>query len=174
MAAVVTGVSLSEYLRTSYHPDVEYIDGELKEKPVPEYFHGVLQIILGSWFRSHRSEWGIGASVETRIQVEQRRVRLPDVVVVRKEDEQRGGALMKAPLIAIEVLSPDDSYADLCGRAADLRAMGTENVWLFNPERRTAEIWTDENWRKVEGNRLQAVDAPVFVDLDRLWAELDN
>ena len=174
MVAIATKVSLEEYLRTSYHPDVEYLDGALKEKPVPEYFHGVLQVILGSWFRAHRLQWAIGVSVEARTQVEPGRVRLPDVTVVRKEDEQREGALRKAPLIAIEVLSPDDSYADLRGRASDLSLMGTRNVWLLDPKRRTAEVWTGKNWQLSEGNRLEAIDSPAFVDLDWLWTELDS
>ena len=35
MAAHATTISIEEYLQdTSYSPDVEYIDGELKERPV--------------------------------------------------------------------------------------------------------------------------------------------
>ena len=32
--ATTAGISIQEYLRTSYTPDCEYIDGELKEKHV--------------------------------------------------------------------------------------------------------------------------------------------
>ncbi len=173
MATAATKVSLEEYLQTSYRPDVEYIDGVLKEKPVPEYFHGVLQVILGMWFRQHRAEWDIGTSVETRTEVERGRFRLPDVVVVRKEDEAEG-PLVKPPLIAIEVLSPDDSYADLRARADDLRKMGTENIWLLDPKGRTADVWNGKSWEPAIGTRLLAVNAPVYVDLHWLWAELDS
>ena len=173
MAETVSAVSLEEYLATSYHPDVEYVDGQLKEKPVTGFPHGVVQILLGQWFRAHRKEWNILVSVETRTKVDPNRVRLPDVVVVRNGEETRG-ALVKAPLIAIEVLSPKDSYNDLKDRAADLRAMGTENIWLLDEERRTAEVWTGKQWQLVEGSRLEAVNAPVFLDLDWLWAEVDD
>ncbi len=173
MAAAVNQISLQEYLRTEYRPDREYVHGRLKEKPLPEYLHGVVQGLLFEWFREHRKEWGIGVSVETRTQVEEGRVRLPDVVVVRK-GEGTPGALLRAPLVAIEVLSSMDSYADLRDRASDLRAMGTQNVWLVDPKRRTAEIWSGTNWLPSPGKRLQAVDGPLFVDLDWLWAEVDD
>ena len=173
MAETATAVSIEEYLATSYHPDVEYIDGELKEKPVTGFPHGVVQVLLGQWFREHRKEWNILVSVESRTKVEPSRVRLPDVVVVRKGEESRG-ALTKAPLIAIEVLSPKDSYNDLKDRAADLRSMGTENVWLLDEERRTAEVWTGKQWQLFEGDRLAAVDSPAYLDLKWLWTEVDD
>ncbi len=173
MVEAAIAVSLEEYLATSYEPDVEYIDGHLKEKPVTGFAHGVVQGLLFQWFRAHRKEWNILVSVETRTQVKPGRVRLPDVVVVAKGEQARG-ALVKAPLIAIEVLSPTDSYTDLKARAADLQAMGTENIWLIDEERRTAEVWTGAGWRLVEGSRLAAVNAPAFVDLDWLWAEVDE
>ena len=166
-------VSLAEYLETTYRPDVEYLDGHLKEKSVTGFQHGVIQGLLFHWFRSRRKEWEVLVSVETRTQVEPNRVRLPDVVVVRI-GEQAQGSLTKAPLIAIEVLSPTDSYTDLKERAADLRAMGTENVWLLDPLRRTAEIWTGKHWQLFETNRLAAVNSPAYLDLDWLWAEMED
>lgn len=173
MAHTATAVSFDEYLRTSYHPDVEYLNGELKEKPVVGFPHGEVQIILGAWFRAHRNEWGIRVAVDTRTQVEKERVRLPDIVVVGKQERAKG-ALQLAPLIAIEVLSPSDTYTELKNRAADLRAMGTENVWLIDPELRTAEVWNGRSWEPHPGNILQAVNSPMHVDLAWLWAEFDD
>ena len=48
--AATTLVTLEEYLRTSYEPDQEYIDGELKEKPVVRWTHSRLQASLCMWF----------------------------------------------------------------------------------------------------------------------------
>ncbi len=173
MATAATTINLTEYLRTSYHPDVEYVRGELKEKPVPTYLHGIVQIILGSWFLNHRKEWGIVVASEVRTQVDEDHVRLPDIVIVRTGGG-RPRTLVQAPLVAIEILSPDDSYADLRERAGDLRTMGVENIWLLDPERRTAEVWTGTHWQPADGSRLTAVNAPVFLDLNWLWAEMDD
>ena len=72
------------------------------------------------------------------------------------------------------MLSPFDSYDDLLARAYDLRRMGTENIWLLDPKGRTADVWNGKSWEPATGTRLIAVNAPVYVDLNWLWAELDS
>jgi hypothetical protein len=44
-------VSLHEYLTTSYQPDRDYVDGELKERSVGEQPHSVVQTIIAAIFR---------------------------------------------------------------------------------------------------------------------------
>ena len=168
-----TALSIEEYLQTSYEHDCEYIDGALKEKPVVEFVHGRVQMLLGVWFWQKESAWGIRCAVETRTRVKEGKVRLPDVVVVSSTNRPQG-ALTEPPLIAIEVLSPTDSYHDLRHRAEDLCSMGVQNIWLIDPLRRTGEVWRDGFWQPAESSRIQAVDAPVFLDMDWLWAELDR
>ena len=58
MAAMV---SLEEYLRTSYRSDVEYIDGELREKRTGEFIHGEAEGILGPGFLSAGKSGGFFA-----------------------------------------------------------------------------------------------------------------
>jgi Uma2 family endonuclease len=156
MATTGTGVSVEEYLRTGYRPDVEYIDGELKEKPVVGFAHGRLQALLSEWFGTHRKQWG--------------KYRLPDVVVVDKA-ERSVAALERPPLIAIEVLSPTDVFQDLRERARDLRAMGTENIWLIDPGEKSVSIWDGQTWQPFVGERVQAVGSEAYLDLTWLWEE---
>ena len=47
------GISIEQYLSTSYTPDCEYLDGELKEKGGGEFSHGNMQAVLGAWFQNH-------------------------------------------------------------------------------------------------------------------------
>ena len=48
MATVVAGsVSVEEYLRTTYKPACDYIDGVLRQKPYATWNHGVIQMRLG-------------------------------------------------------------------------------------------------------------------------------
>ncbi len=173
MASSTVQVSLQEYLSTNYRPDVELVDGRLKEKPMVGFRHGVVQIALSLWFWNHRAEWNILVSVDTRTEVGDDRVRLPDVVVVRKGEEATG-ALTHAPLIAIEVLSASDSYTDLKERAGDLHAVGCANVWLLDPAKNTAEVWTGQSWQMHGELHLQTVDSPAYLDLQWLWAEIDS
>ncbi len=171
--ATAVKVSLEEYLNTSYRPDVEYLDGELKEKSVVGFAHGEVQGFLFSWFSQRYQEWNIRCAVETRTRVSAQHVRLPDVVVIAASD-RRKGALDRPPLVAIEVLSPTDTYQDLKLRAADLEAMGVQNVWLIDEDARTAEIWRNGAWHLADSAKLQALGSPVYLDLDWLWAQLDQ
>ncbi len=166
-------VSIEEYLRTSYRPDVEYIDGELKQKPVVGFAHEETQGFIFKWFSDHYQEWNIRCAVETRTRVSPERVRLPDVVVVAAQD-RRKTELNRPPIIALEVLFPSDSYQDLKRRAADLENMGVRNVWLIDEDVRTVEIWKNGAWELAKTTKLRAVESPMYLDMDWVWRQLDQ
>ena len=172
--ATAVKVSLQEYLNTSYRPDVEYIDGELKEKsPVVGFAHGRVQILLSAWFWQHEKEWGVCCAVEVRTKVSPEHVRLSDFVVVVRANREKL-ALKQPPLVAIEVLSPSDSYKDLKLRAADLESIGVRNIWLIDPEARTLEVWGGGSWYRYAATRLNAIDSPMYLDLAWLWEQLNE
>ena len=50
MAITRSLLSLDEYLRASYHPDADFIDGQIEERHLGEYEHARLQYILASLF----------------------------------------------------------------------------------------------------------------------------
>jgi Uma2 family endonuclease len=171
--ATTAGISIEQYLKTSYTPDCEYIEGELKEKPLVGFPHGNMQVILGSWFQTHAREWRIKVAVETRTRVTGNKVRLPDLVIVPLDVSAPQGALESAPLIAIEVLSPDDRFQDLQQRAQDLQSMGTENIWLIDPSDRTIRVWDGLTWQPFQGDKLQAAGTEAYLDPAWLWSEFD-
>ncbi len=163
-------VSVEEYLRTSYSPDREYIDGELREKPVPSEAHGFAQMFIGQWFSNHMMEWGVAPASEVRTRVQPERFRLPDVSLVRFP-KQLNKTQNEPPLIAIEILSEDDRYADLANRAGDLHSMGVEHIWLVDPEQRLASVWDGRTWQPTEAPAVPGTG--VHLDLHWLWAQLD-
>ena len=57
--ATSTRLSLSEYMKTSYRPDREYVDGELRERNVGKWEHARLQALLASWFGSQEKSWSV-------------------------------------------------------------------------------------------------------------------
>ena len=79
--------SLSEYLRTSYHPDRDYVDGEVQERNWGEFDHAAVQVFLSSWFFQYRQEWELHVLVEMRVRVAAERVRIPDVCLVARGGE---------------------------------------------------------------------------------------
>jgi len=82
MPALVT--SLAEYLTTSYHPDRDYVDGEVQERNLGEFEHAAIQAFLTSWFFQHRQDWQLHVLPEMRVKVGTDRVRIPDVCLLSR------------------------------------------------------------------------------------------
>jgi Uma2 family endonuclease len=169
-APTLTFVPIEEYLRTSYRPDVEYIDGYLREKPVVMSVHGRLQSLLSHWFVSHEEEWQVMVGVEIRMQVDTSRVRLPDVIV----DHARfwPETFVEPPLLLIEILSPSDTYREMRRRIQDYLAMGVKTVWVIDPETRKGEVHGERT--EVDATRLTVAGTPIYVDLAEIFARLDK
>ena len=158
-------VSLTEYLETSYRPDREYIDGELRERNVGKWEHARVQLLLGGWFMNHEAAWGITSSTEQRTQVSAGRVRIPDLVVLRQGPQP--DVLVDPPLLVIEVLSPDDTYSDTEERARDYLAMGVATVWIVDPKTRSGRMCLGNDW--IAAARLEVPGTPIYVDLDGIF-----
>ena len=88
--STATLVSVEEYLATSYRPDCDFVDGQLIERNVGTKDHSKLQREVLAWFRDRRRELRLTAFPEQRVQVAQRRYRIPDVCVfpLPEPDEQ--------------------------------------------------------------------------------------
>lgn len=55
--AATSLIPIKDYLdNTSLHPDVEYIDGELKERNAFVSAHGLTQSLISGWFFAHEDE----------------------------------------------------------------------------------------------------------------------
>ena len=173
-------VSLETYLNTSYERPTEYVDGVLCEKPLTQRTYGIIQGVIQEWFRSHRREWYISCSIETHSRVSRSRFRLPDVVVT--ERNTAGEMIEEAPILVIEIKSPDDRSADLRGRAYDFHAMGCRNIWLVNPADQSLSVWSQDaggadtgTWRLHEQKVVPVLGFPeMYLDMDWVWAEVDD
>jgi len=167
-------LTLEEYLRTSYHPDCDFVDDHIEERTMGTPKHGELQMELGFWFRSHKLDWKIRVLGDTRTKVSSSRVRLPDVAIVR-EDETLGEKIMTTPpLIAIEILSPDDRLHRVIPRLQEFLSMGVEHVWLLDPIDRVAYTLTAAGGLlPADGPRLTLPNSPIYLDLPGIFSALD-
>jgi len=59
--ATKTMVPVEAYDRTSYEPDREYVDGELRERNLGTLEHAKLQGLFSIWFYQHQQEWKVQA-----------------------------------------------------------------------------------------------------------------
>ena len=161
-------VTVDEYLRTSYRPDCEYVDGEIRERNVGKWEHARVQWLLALWLGNHEKEWGITGSTEQRVRVSENRVRVPDLVVLRAGIQPE--ILTDPPLLVVEILSPDDTYSDTQERAQDYREMGVETIWIVDPKTRTGRMCSGKEW--VESSRLTVKGTPLYVDLPEIFGQL--
>lgn len=164
-------ISLEEYLRTSYEPDADYVDGEVQERNLGEFDHGAVQMFIGNWFFQHRVEWQLHIISELRIRVSPRRVRVADLCLMRQHQpvEQVPSA---PPLAVIEILSPEDRISRYTDRLGDYRHMGIPNVWVVDPVSRVGYDCSTGDWLVVEEFRI--ADSPIFFRLSDLWSELER
>ena len=76
-----TAIPVEEYLHTSYEPDMEYVNGQLVERNVGEYFHSMLQLLIGAELLK-RDGRGFRAFTEQRVRISaEPRYRIPDICV---------------------------------------------------------------------------------------------
>ena len=168
--ATALHIPLEEYLGTTYRPDREYVDGEVRERNVGKYEHARLQALLTVWFHQHEIVWKAQVVTEQRVQVSRTRVRIPDVALLPLGPQP--DVIIAPPLLIVEILSPDDTYSDTQGRAQDYRAMGVETVWIIDPKTRTGRMCFANEW--VESARLEVKGSALFIDLADLFQQLEQ
>jgi Uma2 family endonuclease len=166
MSTAVT-VSLEEYLRTSYHPDREYLDGELLERNVGEWDHSRLQMLLSNYLCNREKHWGILVVPEQRVQVTARRFRVPDITVV-KGSRPATGIVTEPPFLCVEILSPEDRMTQMQDRIDDYLSFGVRFVWIIDPVTRRAFVYTVDGMREAKDGVLSTSDPEIRVPLSEL------
>lgn len=168
-----TLVSVREYLRTSYSPDREYVDGRIVERNLGEKGHSILQMYLGFLFMLNRTAWGIEVYPELRTKLRTKLYRIPDVLVVRSGVKFED-VLDQPPLIAIEILSPDDRWNDVLEKVEEYKSFQVENIWIFDPKRQIVWLTDGGTLRKATDGVLTVPETPIRVVLSEAFAELDR
>jgi Uma2 family endonuclease len=165
--------TVREYLRTSWSPDREFVDGRIEERNLGEKEHSIIQRFLTVLFAIRRAEWGVEVFPELRTQTAARNFRVPDVLVIRA-GERFDRYITNPPLIAIEILSPEDTLRGMQEKAAEYRRFGIENIWIIDPEPRLAYSFTAAGLEEVQTGELIVPGTPIRVVLSEMFAELDR
>ncbi len=163
-------IPVEEYLHTSYRPDREYIDGEVRERKVGKYEHARIQSLLNIWFGNQEKTWNAMVLTEQRMQVSPYRVRIPDLVLVPRKPQP--DVLIDPPLLVIEILSPDDTYSDTQERATDYRNMGVQTIWIIDPKTRSGRMCIEDSWQAAD--RLEVHGTSIYIDLKSLFYQFDH
>jgi Uma2 family endonuclease len=165
--------TVREYLSTSWSPDREYVEGRIEERNLGEKEHSIIQRYFTFLFMLKRAEWGVEVYPELRTQIAARNFRVPDVLVVRT-GESFERYLKHPPLVAIEILSPEDTLRAMQEKAAQYRSFGVENIWVIDPEPRIAYTYTSAGLEEVNSGELTVPETPIRVVLSEMFAELDR
>jgi Uma2 family endonuclease len=150
---------LDEYLHTSFdNPDPEFREGHLVERSIADSLHGMAQGALGAIFH-HRREFRLFACASTRMKLRENLYLVPDVAVFYR-DEPTQSFPDHPPLIAAEILSPEDRFVAVRSKLDEYRAWGVPHVWLVDPHSR--RFYTcDDRLMEVDTLRVPEFDLTV-------------
>ena len=171
--AVTPGWTVEEYLKTPFRPDVDFVDGQIEERNLGEFDHGLTQGALFETLRRFRAAGPYRVALDTRMQVSAHRFRVPDVCLTdgRYPKEQ---VIRRAPLLCLEVVSPEDTLPRLWKRSEDYFAMGVPEVWIFDPGTRTAYVRRDGVETVYTTGVISLQGTPVAIDVEEIFQALDD
>ena len=126
----------------------ELVKGELRKMAPAGSEHGVLIVRLtwrlAQYVEEHRLGVFFAAETGFRIESDPDTVRAPDIAFVRQERIPDTGIPKGywegAPDLAVEVISPSDTYVEVEDKVFDWINAGTSMVWVVNPRRKTVTV----------------------------------
>jgi Uma2 family endonuclease len=169
--ATLVALPLEEYLRTSYDPDMEYVDGRLVERNVGEKFHSRLQSLLIILLGNREQERRYRIFTELRIRISASRYRIPDVCIFALP--YLDASILERPDLAIEIVSPDDRFSSVLEKVAEYLQAGITHVWVIDPYQRIVFEGDQAGVRAAPGQRV-STELTGEVDFAELFAALDE
>src|SRR5258707_10588467 len=167
-----TAVSVEEYLRTTYEPDMEYVDSQLVERHVGEYFHSRMQFLIAQALGARERVRRFRVFTEQRIRVSAApRYRIPDICVKALPHEVT--SILEQPDLVVEVLSPDDRAGDMIEKFADYQQAGIQYIWIIDPYGKKVFELGSSGIQKVAGPVLHT-ELTGDLDFAQLFEEIDE
>ncbi len=171
-----TRMSLEDFLAL---PDIderrlELIDGEVCEKMSPRWGHSRLAGILCRLLDEHGY-----AGVEPRAIIPRQGNRspsspLPDIAYYRDDPPAENEWMTRPPNVAVEIVSPGQTHAEMRAKVDLYLAFGVESVWVIDPQRSLVDVFEPDARRTLAGtDNLVSAAAPGFsLAVDELFALL--
>ena len=135
----------------------ELIDGALIVTPAPSVQHQRVLANLFTLLRTHCPDDLDVLFAPLDVAIADDTVMQPDLLVARRADfTQRD--LPKAPLLAVEVLSPSTRRIDLMLKWSRFEAAGCQSYWVVDPEDPSLVAWNLRDGRYVEVAKVSGDD----------------
>jgi Uma2 family endonuclease len=127
----------------------ELVKGELRKMSRSGSEHGAIivnvTLLLGQHVKTNKPGVCFGAETGFKIASDPDTVRAPDVAFASTERIPEGSVPKKfwsgAPDLAVEVVSPGDTYGEVEEKVEDWLDAGTRAVWIVNPRRRNVSVY---------------------------------
>jgi Uma2 family endonuclease len=171
---------LSDYLGMQEEPPyAEYVDGEIVERAMPDWFHALIVKRLTLLFAAYEERAGGASGPEVRIELttgDAVEYRIPDYAYWGEGRPRRRGRFGAPPTLAIEVRSPDEPLASQREKCRAYRRNGVEVAWLIDPVARTVEVFDAASDGVMHGSGAIASEAlpGLRIELAGLFAVLDE
>ena len=126
----------------------EYVNGELIVVANSGVEHGYLALTLGyfltGFVRSHRL--GVTCDSSTAFKMKTGNKRTPDLAFIAKERLQGLKRLPKgffegAPDLAVEIISPNNTFAEIHNKLVEYFENGTRLVWVILPDEESVLVY---------------------------------
>ncbi len=122
----------------------ELVDGEAKEVPAG-FEHDVIVMRIGFLMYPFAQKVGYLAASSAGFRMVTGNIRSPDVSLVLYERLPEGkvpeGFMDGAPDLAIEVISPNEDWAEMERKIGEYFASGAKEIWLIDPDKRTLTVY---------------------------------
>jgi Uma2 family endonuclease len=165
--AVGTLISVEEYLRTSYDPDVEYIDGVIEERNVGEREHSLVQSNLIFFLRQKYPK--VGVWPEWRSRTRETRFRVPDVCVTLSDPHTK--ILIEPAFLVIEILSDEDRMSRVLARLQEFAANGVPHIWLIDPQLQAMFVYRSGDLQEIKGDVIATADPELSLTRAEIFQE---
>jgi len=127
----------------------ELLHGRIRKFSPSGFEHGKIAAAVTRSLAEYVSDNKLGAvcAAETGFKLAMRpdHVRAPDVAFIRRDRVEQAGTVVGfwpgAPDLAVEVVSPSDSYTEVEDKVFDWLEAGTSMVIVINPRKRTATVY---------------------------------
>ena len=167
MSTQKTLLTADEFFHLYSHRDGRYelVDGEVVEMAPVRRRHGRTAMNIGAAFHNYCRHTGVGWSeveVGYRVRSGPDTVRGPDVSLVLsehpEEDEQEIGYVTGAPDIAVEVVSPSNTAAEMERKVREYLAAGSQRVWVAYTSSRSVAV------HRADGTAITYTGVDVITD----------
>jgi len=146
----LTAVEFSEWVNRPENVNrwFELVRGEVIELPPPMKRHGFVAVnvgrILGNYTFQRGKGYVTGNDSGVILEREPDTVRGPDVAVYEdadKYDDLHPKYGEVPPILAVEVLSPNDRWSRVTNKIIDYLKNGVQLVWLIDPQNRDVTVY---------------------------------